>query len=129
MSVPSAGLLVSLYARGVAIGAPVLTALTGRIPRKQLLVGLMVLFTVGNLLARKAPGYGTLMGARVLTGLAHGAIFSIGSTIATGLVAKEKAASAIALMFSGLTVALVTGAPLGTFIYRAPDSDGKYLPG
>jgi DHA1 family inner membrane transport protein len=116
VSVPSAGLLVSLYALGVAIGAPVLTALAGRIPRKQLLLGLMVLFTIGNLLAWMAPGYGTLMAARVLTGLAHGVFFSIGSTIATSLVPKEKAASAIALMFSGLTVALVTGVPLGTFI-------------
>ena len=116
VSVPSAGLLVSLYALGVAVGAPVLTALTGRITRKQLLLALMVLFTVGNLLAWMAPGYGTLMAARVLTGLAHGVFFSIGSTIATGLVSKEKAASAIALMFSGLTVALVTGVPLGTYI-------------
>jgi DHA1 family inner membrane transport protein len=116
VSVPSAGLLVSLYALGVAVGAPVLTALTGGIPRKQLLLGLMVLFTIGNLLAWVSPGYATLMGARVLTGLAHGVFFSIGSTIATGLVPKEKAASAIALMFSGLTVALVTGVPLGTFV-------------
>ena len=116
VSVPSAGLLVSLYALGVAIGAPVLTALTGRVPRKNLLLGLMALFTLGNLLAWMAPGYATLMAARVLTGLAHGVFFSIGSTIATGLVPKEKAASAIALMFSGLTVALVTGVPLGTFI-------------
>jgi predicted MFS family arabinose efflux permease len=116
VSVPSAGLLVSLYALGVAIGAPVLTALTGRMPRKLLLLGLMLLFTVGNLTAWLAPGYGALMAARVLTGLAHGVFFSIGSTIATSLVPKEKAASAIALMFSGLTVALVTGVPLGTFI-------------
>jgi predicted MFS family arabinose efflux permease len=116
VSVPSAGLLVSLYALGVAVGAPMLTALTGRIPRKQLLLGLMVLFTIGNLLAWLAPGYALLMAARVLTGLAHGVFFSIGSTIATSLVPKEKAASAIALMFSGLTVALVTGVPLGTFI-------------
>jgi predicted MFS family arabinose efflux permease len=116
VSLPSAGLLVSLYALGVAIGAPVLTALTGRVPRKLLLVGLMLLFTAGNLTAWMAPGYGALMAARVLTGLAHGVFFSIGSTIATGLVPKEKAASAIALMFSGLTVALVTGVPLGTFI-------------
>src|SRR5450830_1419621 len=85
-------------------------------PRKQLLLGLMVLFTVGNLLAWMAPGYATLMGARVLTGLTHGVFFSIGSTIATSLVPKKKAASAIALMFSGLTVALVTGVPLGTWI-------------
>jgi len=116
VSVPSAGLLVSLYALGVAIGAPVLTALTGRVPRKQLLLGLMVLFTLGNLVAWMAPNYASLMAARVLTGLAHGVFFSIGSTIATGLVPKEKAASAIALMFTGLTVALVTGVPIGTFI-------------
>ena len=116
VSVPSAGLLVSLYALGVAIGAPVLTAMTGRVPRKQLLLGLMVLFTVGNLVAWMAPNYTALMAARVLTGLAHGVFFSIGSTIATSLVPKEKAASAIALMFTGLTVALVTGVPLGTFI-------------
>lgn len=116
VSVPSAGLLVSLYALGVAVGAPVLTALTGRVPRKHLLLGLMALFTVGNLVAWMAPGYEALMAARVLTGLAHGVFFSIGSTIATSLVPKEKAASAIALMFTGLTVALITGVPLGTFI-------------
>ena len=116
VSLPSAGLLVSLYALGVAIGAPVLTALTGKLPRKPLLVGLMALFTVGNLLAWQAPGYESLVIARVVTGLAHGVFFSIGSTIATSLVPKEKAASAIAILFSGLTVALVTGVPLGTFI-------------
>jgi len=116
VSLPSAGLLVSLYALGVAIGAPVLTALTGKVPRKTLLLTLMVLFTLGNLLAWKAPGYETLVIARILTGLAHGVFFSIGSTIATSLVPKEKAASAIAIMFTGLTVALVTGVPLGTFI-------------
>jgi len=116
IGLPSAGLLVSLYALGVAIGAPVLTALTGKLPRKALLLGLMALFTVGNLLAWKAPSYESLIAARVLTGLAHGVFFSIGSTIATGLVPKEKAASAIAIMFTGLTVALVTGVPLGTFI-------------
>lgn len=116
VDLPSAGLLVSLYALGVAIGAPVLTALTGKLPRKTLLLGLMALFTLGNLLAWQAPGYGPLVAARILTGLAHGVFFSIGSTIATGLVPREKAASAIAIMFTGLTVALVTGVPLGTFI-------------
>ena len=116
ISLPSAGLLVSIYALGVAVGAPVLTALTGRFPRKQLLVALMVLFTAGNVLAWQAPDYTTLVIARLLTGLAHGVFFSIGSTIATSLVPKEKAASAIAIMFGGLTVALVTGVPLGTFI-------------
>lgn len=116
VNVPSAGLLVTIYALGVAIGAPVLTALTSRIPRKLLLVGLMALFTLGNLLAWQSPSYESLVIARLLTGLAHGVFFSIGSTIATSLVAKEKAASAIAIMFGGLTVALVTGVPLGTFI-------------
>ncbi|PZP03516.1 MAG: MFS sugar transporter [Pseudomonas protegens] len=116
VSLPSAGLLVSLYALGVAIGAPVLTALSGKVPRKLLLLSLMVLFTLGNLLAWKAPGYESLVLARIVTGLAHGVFFSIGSTIATSLVPKEKAASAIAIMFTGLTVALVTGVPLGTFI-------------
>ena len=116
VSLPSAGLLVSLYALGVAVGAPVLTALTGRVPRKALLLGLMALFTLGNLAAWQAPGYGTLVLARVLTGLAHGVFFSIGSIIATSVVPKDKAASAIAIMFTGLTVALVTGVPLGTFI-------------
>ena len=116
VSLPSAGLLVSLYALGVAVGAPLLTALTGKVPRKLLLLSLMVLFTAGNLLAWQAPGYESLILARIVTGLAHGVFFSIGSTIATSLVSKEKAASAIAIMFTGLTVALVTGVPLGTFI-------------
>ncbi|MFS2222207.1 MFS transporter [Pantoea sp. B65] len=116
ISLPSAGLLVSIYALGVAIGAPVLTALSANMPRKLLLVSLMALFTVGNLIAWLSPDYETLIIARLLTGLAHGVFFSVGSTIATSLVPKEKAASAIALMFGGLTVALVTGVPLGTFI-------------
>lgn len=116
VSLPSAGLLVSLYALGVAIGAPVLTAITGRWNRKSVLLVLMALFVAGNLLAWQAPSYETLIVARILTGLAHGVFFSIGSTIATSLVAKEKEASAIAIMFTGLTVALVTGVPLGTWI-------------
>ncbi|MCC2605685.1 MFS transporter [Planctobacterium marinum] len=116
VSLPSAGLLVSLYAMGVAVGAPVLTALTGKWNRKHVLLSLMALFVVGNLCAWQAPGYNTLIMARILTGLAHGVFFSIGSTIATSLVPKEKEASAIAIMFTGLTVALVTGVPLGTWI-------------
>jgi MFS transporter, DHA1 family, inner membrane transport protein len=116
ITLPSAGLLVSLYALGVAVGAPVLTALTGRLPRKALLLALMAVFTAGNLLAWQAPSYEALIAARVLTGLTHGVFFSIGSTLATSLVPKDKAASAIATMFAGLTVALVTGVPLGTFI-------------
>jgi len=116
VTLPSAGLLVSLYALGVAVGAPVLTALTGRWNRKLVLLSLMSLFIVGNLLAWLAPNYGSLITARILTGLAHGVFFSIGSTIATSLVPKEKEATAIAIMFTGLTIALVTGVPLGTFI-------------
>lgn len=116
VTLPSAGLLVSLYAIGVAIGAPVLTALTGRWKRKHVLISLMALFVGGNMLAWQAPSYESLIAARILTGLAHGVFFSIGSTIATSLVSKEKEASAIAIMFTGLTVALVTGVPLGTWI-------------
>ncbi|WP_193163771.1 MFS transporter [Microbulbifer hainanensis] len=116
VSLPSAGLLVSLYALGVAVGAPVLTALTGRWNRKAVLLSVMALFTLGNLLAWVAPGYSSLVVARLLTGLAHGVFFAIGSTIATSLVSKDKEAGAIALMFTGLTVALVTGVPLGTWI-------------
>lgn len=116
VGLPSAGLLVSLYALGVAVGAPILSAATGRVPRKPLLVGLMALFTLGNLVAWMAPGYGTLIVARLLTGLAHGVFFSVGSIVATNLVPRDKAARAIATMFSGMTVAFVTGIPLGTFI-------------
>ena len=116
VSLPSAGLLVSLYALGVAIGAPVLTAITGKWNRKKLLLALMLLFTIGNVVAYFSPNYESLIIARILTGLAHGVFFSIGSTIATSLVSKDKEASAIAIMFTGLTVALVTGVPLGTFI-------------
>ncbi|MBK1896561.1 MFS transporter [Chryseobacterium paridis] len=116
ISIPSAGLLVSLYAIGVAIGAPVLTALTGKVPRKTLLVSIMILFVIGNGLASIAPGFITLILARILTGFAHGVYFSIGSTIAASLVPEEKRATAISIMFAGLTLAIVTGVPLGTFI-------------
>ncbi len=116
ISIPSAGLLVSLYALGVAIGAPVLTAFTSKWNRKSVLLSVMGLFVIGNLVAWQAPSFEALIIARILTGLAHGVFFSIGSTIATSLVPKEKGASAIAIMFTGLTVALVTGVPLGTYI-------------
>ncbi|MCO6384851.1 MFS transporter [Oceanicola sp. 502str15] len=116
VSLPSAGLLVSLYALGVTIGAPVLTALAGRMPRKTLLLALLTLFIAGNAFAAFAPGYGSLIAARFATGLAHGVFFAIASTIATDLVDREKENSAIATVFFGLTVALVTGVPLGTWI-------------
>ncbi|MFP5075785.1 MFS transporter [Rhizobium sp. YIM 134829] len=116
ITLPMAGLIVSIYALGVTFGAPVLTALTGRIGRKALLLGLMALFVAGNGLAALAPGYGLLLVARVLSAFAHGVFFSVGATIAAGLVAPDRRASAIALMFMGLTVAIVTGVPLGTII-------------
>ncbi|MEH8046269.1 MFS transporter [Gallibacterium anatis] len=116
ISVPSAGLLVSLYALSVAVSAPLLTAMTARWQRRNVLLFLMAIFVVGNFLAWQATNFSTLIGARIVTGLSHGVFFSIGSTIATQLVTKEKAAAAIAMMFTGLTVALVTGVPLGAYI-------------
>lgn len=116
VSLPSAGLLVSLYALGVTVGAPILTALAGGMNRKHLLLALLSLFTLGNLFSAFAPGYEALVAARFITGLAHGVFFAIASTIATNLVPKDKESSAIALVFLGLTVALVTGVPFGTWI-------------
>lgn len=111
-----AGLLISGYAIGVAAGAPILTALTNRVNRKTLLMLLMLVFIVGNTVAALSGSFSVLMIARFITAFSHGVFFSIGSTIAVQLVPKEKQASAIALMFTGLTVATVTGVPLGTFI-------------
>lgn len=116
ITLPLAGLIVSVYALGVTFGAPVLTALTGKLGRKPLLLGLMALFIAGNALAALAPSYGVLLSGRVLSAFAHGVFFSVGATIAADLVAPDKRASAIAMMFMGLTVAIVTGVPLGTFI-------------
>ena len=116
INLPLAGLIVSVYALGVTFGAPILTALTGRIERKPLLLGLMALFIVGNGMAALSPGYAPLLVARVLSAFAHGVFFSVGSTIAADLVPENRRASAIAMMFMGLTVAIVTGVPLGTFI-------------
>ncbi|WP_457586455.1 MFS transporter [Ensifer canadensis] len=116
ITLPLAGLIVSVYALGVTFGAPVLTALTGRIERKPLLVGLMALFIVGNAAAALSPSYEPLLIARVISAFAHGVFFSVGSTIAADLVPEDRRASAIAMMFMGLTVAIVTGVPLGTWI-------------
>lgn len=115
----SAGLLVTGYALGVFFGAPLVTATTGRLPRKTLLVSLMVVFVIGNLGCAMAPDYTILMISRVVASFAHGAFFGVGSVVATGLVAKEKQASAIALMFTGLTVANVLGVPFGTWLGQA----------
>jgi len=115
----SAGLLVTGYALGVVAGAPPVAVLTTRLPRKTLLLALMVIFTLGNLACALAPGYGMLMAARVLTSLAHGAFFGVGSVVATSLVRPDRQASAIALMFTGLTLANVLGVPLGTWLGQA----------
>lgn len=116
VTITLAGLLISGYALGVAIGAPIITALTSRIPRKALLMLLMVVFVVGNSAAALSSSFAILIIARFFTAFSHGVFFSIGSTIAADLVPENKRASAIATMFTGLTVATVTGVPLGTFI-------------
>ncbi|GAA4838450.1 MFS transporter [Luteimicrobium xylanilyticum] len=113
---PIAGYLISGYALAVAVGAVALTAAVTRFDRKTVLVGLMGLFVAGNLLSAIAPGYETLLAGRVLAALCHGAFFGIGSVVAAGLVGPERRASAIALMFSGLTAANVLGVPFGTFL-------------
>ncbi|MCA1022904.1 MFS transporter [Halobacillus litoralis] len=119
ISITLAGLLISGYALGVAVGAPVLTALTSKMSRKSLLLSLMVLFIAGNAVAAMSTSFGMLLAARFITAFSHGIFFSIGSTIAADLVPEHKRASAIAFMFTGLTVATVTGVPLGTFIGQA----------
>lgn len=116
VSVPSAGLLVTGYALGVAVGAPLLAALTGRIPRKTLLLALMALFTLGNILCAVAPSYALMMTARVVTSFAHGSFFGVGSVVAAGLVAQDKRAGAVALMFTGLTIANIFGVPFGKLL-------------
>lgn len=116
ISITLAGLLISGYAMGVAFGAPILTALTNKMSRKTLLMALMVIFIIGNSIAAVSTSFGLLLTARIITAFSHGVFFSIGSTIAADLVPENKRASAIAFMFTGLTVATVTGVPLGTFI-------------
>jgi DHA1 family inner membrane transport protein len=119
VSISAAGQLITGYALGVVIGAPLLTIATGRWPRKAVLLALMAIFTLGNLACALAPGYWTLMGARVLTAFAHGTFFGVGSVVATGLVPPNKKASAIALMFTGLTIANILGVPFGTWLGQA----------
>lgn len=116
VSIPAAGLLISGYALGVVLGAPILTALTSRWPRKNVLLALMLIFTFGNAAAAVAPDYWTLMAARILTAFAHGTFFGVGSVVATSLVAPNRKASAIAIMFTGLTVATILGVPFGTWL-------------
>ncbi|WP_342416337.1 MFS transporter [Paenibacillus sp. FSL R10-2782] len=116
ISVTMSALTVTLYALGVTIGAPVLTSLTSSVPRKTLLLWIMIVFIAGNSLAAFSGGIVMLLIARVISAFSHGVFMSIGSTIAADLVPNDRRASAISIMFSGLTVATVTGVPLGTFI-------------
>ncbi|HOY77383.1 MAG TPA: MFS transporter [Hyphomonadaceae bacterium] len=115
VSIPTAGLLISAYALGVMLGAPLMTLTTGRVPRRTLLIGLAGIFTVGNLLAAVSDGYGMLLAARVLTSLNHGAFFGVGSIVAASLVPPQRQAGAVASMFMGLTIANVVGVPLATW--------------
>lgn len=110
-SVPTAGYLVSAYAIGVVLGAPLLTGLGSQVPRKRMLLLLMALFTVGNLASALAPDFGWLIAGRLLAGLPHGAFFGVGAVVATRLVSEGRQARAVATMFLGLTVANIVGVP------------------
>ncbi|MFE7931024.1 MFS transporter [Streptomyces sp. NPDC057456] len=116
VSIPTAGHLVSAYALGVVIGAPLLAAVTARMSRRTVLISLMGLFVVGNALSALAPGYDSLLAARFLSGLPHGAFFGVGAVVATNLVAPERKARSVSLMFLGLTVANIAGVPVATLM-------------
>ncbi|MGV9878692.1 MFS transporter [Streptomyces sp. NPDC003006] len=116
VSIPTAGLLISGYALGVAVGAPIIIAVTMRVNQKHVLLGLLGLFMIGNAVGAIAPNYSLLMTGRIISALCHGAFFGIGSVVAASLVAPTKQASAVAMMFSGLTIANVVGVPLGTWL-------------
>jgi len=119
VSIPMAGFLVTGYALGVALGAPIITIATYKMKRKELLLFLMILFIAGNALAALAPNYSILMLSRIIAALTHGSFFGVGSVIAAELVPKEKRAGAIAIMFTGLTLANILGVPFGTFLGQA----------
>ncbi|WP_329585821.1 MFS transporter [Streptomyces sp. NBC_01362] len=119
VTIPAAGWLVSGYALGVVFGAPLLTVLGTKVSRKKMLMFLMTLFVIGNTLSAFAPSFGVMLIGRIVASLAHGAFFGIGSVVAADLVAPEKKASAISLMFMGLTVANIVGVPGGTYIGQA----------
>ncbi|MET9156872.1 MFS transporter [Streptomyces parvulus] len=114
ISIPTAGHLVSAYALGVVIGAPLLAAATTRMSRRAVLIGLMALFVLGNALSAVAPGEISLLAARFVSGLPHGAFFGVGAVVATGMVAPERKARSVSLMFLGLTVANIVGVPAAT---------------
>ncbi len=118
-SIPATGMLISAYAVGVMIGAPLITLLLSSSRRRSALVGLMALFTLGNLMSAVAPGYYTLLAARLVTSLSHGAFFGLGAIVAASLVPKDKRASAVSIMFMGLTVANIGGVPAATWLGHA----------
>ncbi|GLW67659.1 MFS transporter [Actinomadura rubrobrunea] len=119
VSIPTAGWLVTGYALGVVFGAPLLTVMGTKVSRKKMLILLMGLFVVGNALSAAAPVFGVMLLGRIIASLTHGAFFGIGSVVAADLVAPHKRASAISLMFTGLTIANIVGVPLGTHIGQA----------
>lgn len=119
VTIDIAGLLITGYALGVVVGAPIMAIITARLPRKATLIGLASTFVLGNLLCALAPSYTLLMGARIVTAFCHGAFFGIGAVVAADLVPRHQRSSAIALMFTGLTLANVLGVPLGTALGQA----------
>ncbi|MFS8929606.1 MFS transporter [Cupriavidus taiwanensis] len=116
VNIPTAGMLITAYAVGVMVGAPVMTLLFSRFGKRTALMALMAIFTVGNLLSALAPGYATLLASRLVTSLNHGAFFGLGAVVAASVVPKEKQASAVATMFMGLTIANIGGVPAATWI-------------
>jgi len=116
VSIPAAGLLVSAYALGVLVGAPVMTLAFARAPRRALLIGLMGIFTIGNLVAALSDSYSMLLVARIITSFNHGAFFGVGSVVAVSVVTPERRASAVAAMFTGLTIATIGGVPLAAWL-------------
>ena len=116
ISTSTAGLIVSMYALGVAIGGPILTSLTAKISRKKVLLSVIVLFIIGHIITAIAPTFSIVLTGRILSAFAHGVFFAIGSTVAASLVPKNRQASAIAFVFGGFTLATAIGAPIGTYI-------------
>jgi DHA1 family inner membrane transport protein len=116
VDIPSAGHVISVYALGVVVGAPVIAALGARLPRRALLIGLMAAFLVGNGLTSVAPGYRTLLVARFLTGLPHGAYFGVASLVAASLVAPHLRGRAVSSVMLGLAAAMLTGVPAATWL-------------
>src|SRR5688500_6398446 len=116
VDIPSAGHVISVYALGVVVGAPIIAALSARLSRRALLVGLMGAFLIGNVLTAVAPGYGTLLVARFLSGLPHGAYFGVASLVAASLVAPHLRGRAVSSVLLGLAAAMLTGVPAATWM-------------